>query len=270
MQTNSILSRLASEDCQSLLRRAERVRFEREAVLAEIGSPIERVLFPLSGMVSIVVELTDGARTECAMLGARGALGALAAFGAERHTATAICQIPGECWSVPAVDVAELAGQNGDFRGLLLWQEQFLQAQAQQTAACNARHNVSERLASWLLRSREAIGSDKVTLTQEVMAQMLGVQRASVSMSAGRLAAAGAIEYTRGRIQILDAQKLADSACECHDALKQCHRSLFKDAATEGSDSKFQGPVRERDFTPPLSRSDPSAACCSTAPDARR
>ena len=126
MQTNSILSRLASEDCQSLLRRAERVRFEREAVLAEIGSPIERVLFPLSGMVSIVVELTDGARTECAMLGARGA-----------------------------------------------------------------------------------------------------------------------IEYTRGRIQILDAQKLADSACECHDALKQCHRSLFKDAATEGSDSKFQGPVRE-------------------------
>ncbi len=231
MQTNYILSRISSESCQSLLSRAKRVRFAREAVLAELGTPIERVLFPLSGMMSLVVELADGARTECAMLGARGALGALAVFGAERHTATAIGQMPGECWLVPAMVVAQVAAQNSHFRSLLLWQEQFLQAQAQQTAACNARHVLSERLASWLLRSRDAIGSDAVLLTQEAMAQMLGVQRASVSMSAGGLAAEGAIEYARGKVQIIDPQKLADRACECHHALKQCHRSLFGDTA---------------------------------------
>ncbi len=217
--------------CEVLLARAERVRFERENVFAEPGSMIERVIFPLSGMISLVLELADGERVECAMLGARGALGGLAAFGAELHTATAIGQIPGECWSVPATLVAEIAHQDSNFRSLLLRQEQFLQAQAQQTAACNARHIISERLAGWLLRSRDALGSDQVSLTQEAMAQMLGVQRASVSMAASFLAAEGAIEYRRGRIRIVDAEKLAQIACECHHALEQCHRSLFDNIA---------------------------------------
>jgi Mn-dependent DtxR family transcriptional regulator len=86
---------------------------------------------------------------------------------------------------------------------------------------------ILERLAGWLLRTRDVIGSDQVLLTQEAMAQMLGVQRASLSMAAGWLSAEGAIEYTRGKIRIVDASKLADSACECHELLQQCRRSLF-------------------------------------------
>jgi CRP-like cAMP-binding protein len=230
MATNHILSQMGSSR-EVLLARAERVWFERENVFSGPGSTIERVIFPLSGLISLVVELADGERVECAMLGAGGALGALAAFGAERHTATAIGQIPGECWSVPATLVAEVADQDSNFRGLLLRQEQFLQAQAQQTAACNAKHIISERLAGWLLRSRHALGSDEVSLTQEAMAQMLGVQRASVSGAASFLAAEGAIEYKRGRIQIVDAETLAQTACECHRALEQCHRTLFEDSA---------------------------------------
>ncbi len=233
MQTNYILSHIDSNSCATLLGRAERVRFERENVFSEPGATIARVIFPLSGMISMVVELRGGERVECAMVGARGAVGALAAFGAERHTATAIGQMAGECWSVPATTVAEVARQNSNFGALLLRQEQFLQAQAQLTAACNARHMIVERLAGWLLRSRDVLGSDQVLLTQEAMAQMLGVQRASVSMAAGSLSAEGTIEYRRGRIRIVDAQKLSDSACECHEVVARCHRSLFEDVNEE-------------------------------------
>jgi CRP-like cAMP-binding protein len=233
MQTNYILSRIHPESCRSLLARADRVRFERGTFFSEPASRIGRVIFPFSGLISVVVELTSGERIELAMVGAGGALGGLAAFGAERHTATAIGQIAGECWSVPAALVAEVADEDRLFRRLLLRHEQFLSAQAQHTAACNAKHMISERLAGWLLRSRDAIGSDQVSLTQEAMAHMLGAQRASVSMAAGLLSAHGCIEYTRGQIRILDAQKLSDRACECHEALTECHRTLFEDIAEQ-------------------------------------
>jgi CRP-like cAMP-binding protein len=244
MATNHILSQMG-KNREVLLARAERVPFGRENVFSEPGSMIERVIFPISGMISLVLELADGERVECAMLGARGALGGLAAFGAELHTATAIGQIPGECWSVPTTVVSEIAHQDSNFRGLLLRHEQFLQAQAQQTAACNARHIISERLAGWLLRSRHALGSDQVSLTQEAMAQMLGVQRASVSMAASLLAAQGAIEYKRGRIRIVDAETLAQSACECHRALEQCHRTLFEDIAAGEAGQQQAAAIRQ-------------------------
>jgi CRP-like cAMP-binding protein len=244
MPNNHILSRIGAERRQSLLSRAEHVRFGRETVLAEPDSPIERVIFPLSGMISLVVELADGQRVECAMVGAGGALGAFATFGAELHTATGIGQIPGDAWSVPVAAVVKLADEDVGFRRLLLSQEQYLQAQAQHTAACNARHMISERLAGWLLRSRHAIGSDEVSLTQEAMAQMLGVQRASVSMAAGWLGAEGAIQYTRGRIRILDAHKLADHACECHETLERCHRALFEDGVWDDARHKSAPAVR--------------------------
>jgi CRP-like cAMP-binding protein len=231
MQTNDILSRIGAESREALLAHAEQMRFERNRIFAEPDAPISRVIFPVSGMISVVVELENGEYVESAMLGSRGALGGLAAFGAERHTAMALAQTAGACWSVPVATATEVAGRDRAFAGLLLRQEQFLVAQAQRTAACNARHTILERLAGWLLRSRDTMGSDEVALTQEAMAQMLGVQRASVSMAAGLLAAEGAMEYTRGRIRILDAGKLAEHACECHEAVSACRRGLFEDAA---------------------------------------
>ena len=114
----------------------------------------------------------------------------------------------------------ELADRSSDFRSTLIRHEQALFAQAQQSAACNASHSVESRLARWLLRTRDVAGSDTLELTQEFLAQMLGVRRTSVSLVASTLQAAGMIRYRRGHVEITNLEALRDTACECYAAVK--------------------------------------------------
>jgi CRP-like cAMP-binding protein len=218
---NHILSVLHRRSPDFVGQRARQLSFVHGDVIGEAGRPIEHVFFPSSGMISVVVDLRDGGRVEAAMVGRKNAIGGSVVFGGRTHLNTSFAQLPGSGWSIKAADVIELANRDSDVRNILFDNEQFLLAQSQQTAACNARHLIPQRLAAWILRAADASGGDELTLTQEYLAQMLGVQRASVSMFAGALQDKGLIFYRRGRVKVLDRAGLEQQACECHAALRR-------------------------------------------------
>jgi CRP-like cAMP-binding protein len=227
MYDNRLLDTVSRSRPELLRNRLRVLDFVHGDLLAERGAPIEHVIFPRSGLISIVIDLVDGDRIEVAMVGSGGAIGGAVAFGAEQYLATAFAQLPGRAWVMRGPDAVELANASEEFRNMLFMQERYMQAQAQQTAACNAKHTIMRRLCSWLLRARDTVGAGELLLTQEHMAQMLGVQRASVSMFASQLQEKGLIQYRRGRLQITDPAGLAEQACECHKALRHQSELLF-------------------------------------------
>jgi hypothetical protein len=126
-----------------------------------------------------------------------------------------------------SADALEIANESAEFRRLLYLEERRVHAQAQQIAACNARHTITQRLCSWFLRANDLLGGSELLITQEHLGQMLGVQRASISLVASRLQEQGLVEYRRGHLQILDGDRLAEHACECHSVLRQKRELLF-------------------------------------------
>jgi len=161
------------------------VELKHEAVLFEAGAKIDRVYFPHSGIISLVIELAGGEAIEAAMIGRDSMLGATSALDGEISLNKAIIQLPGHGEALDVAHFREVAEQSPTLRTILLRHERMLFAQAQQTAACNVAHIVEARLARWLLRARDLSGSDKLELTQEFLAQMLGVRRSSVSPVGG-------------------------------------------------------------------------------------
>ena len=227
MHHNQILSQLNGIHADFIGRRARQVSFVHGDIIGEMGRPIDDIVFPRSGMISLVVDLRDGGRIESAMIGCHGVVGGASVFGGDVHLSTAFAQLPGTGWVLKASDLIELAERSPEVRHLMFRNEQYLLAQAQQTAACNAKHRIPQRLATWILRARHASGENEFLLTQEYLAQMLGVQRASVSMFAGALQEKGLIFYRRGRVRILDRGGLEAEACECHETLHSRHAQLF-------------------------------------------
>ena len=224
---NGFLRGLSTRD-QAALNAVATVRpFAQGEVLAEIGTPMDRVFFINSGMISVIVPLRDGSAIEAGVMGRGDVLGASAAFGCERHVNTAVVQMAGSASVVSAIDLKKAAEASSDIRRGLADQVQLLLAQAQQTAACNTRHRISQRLGTWLLRISDRVQQDELQLTQEYLSQMLGVQRASVSLAAAQLQDEGIIQYRRGRIRLTDRKRLEHVACECYSALrKQYDRSV--------------------------------------------
>jgi CRP-like cAMP-binding protein len=227
MFDNRLLNSLSQTSSDLVRHRLRPVDFVHGDLLAESDIPIRRAIFPRSGLISVVVDLEAGERIEVAMVGSSGAVGGAAIFGPAYHTGTAFAQLPGRAWAMRVEDLIDVAAASPEFRQAMCAQEQFLLAQAQQAAACNAKHTIMHRLCSWLLRAHDACGGAELLLTQENLAQMLGVQRASVSMVASQLQEKGLIQYRRGRVHIADADGLASHACGCHSALRRQHKQLF-------------------------------------------
>jgi CRP-like cAMP-binding protein len=227
MRRNEILCRLQDLHPDFVTSRARQISFVHGDIVGEAGRPIDEILFPSSGMISLVVDLRDGDRIEAAMVGRHGAVGGNALFGARTHLNTGFAQLPGTGWLLKAAEVVALSDRAPQVRDLFFRNEQYTLAQAQQTAACNAKHRIPQRLATWILRARYDSGEDELLLTQEYLAQMLGVQRASVSMFAGALQEKGLIFYRRGRVRVLDQAGLEQEACECHATLRGRREHLF-------------------------------------------
>jgi CRP-like cAMP-binding protein len=185
------------------------------------------VYFPHSGVVSLVVGLGDGQMIEAAMVGRDGIVGGSAALDGKVALNRGIVQIEGAASILDVAILRKIAEQCVHFRTTLIRHEQALFAQAQQSAACNASHTVEARLSRWLLRSRELAGSNTLGLTQEFVAQMLGVRRTSVSLVANALQNAGLIRYSRGRIQITDLEGLRAASCECYGRVKAHYDRLL-------------------------------------------
>lgn len=227
MQQNRILTALVQRHPEARAR-LTRVDFVHGDLFGRPGEPIRHAVFPVSGMISIVVDLASGDAVEAAMVGFEGLIGGSAAFGSTEHVNSSFCQLPGTAYVMPAAELSDIAMRDEIVRVMLFAHEQFLMVQAQQTAACNAKHHIMQRLSTWLLRAKDATGASEMFLTQEFLAQMLGVQRASVSGFAGQLQDKDLIRYRRGRLSIMDEHGLSSQACECHSKLAAFHRKLFR------------------------------------------
>jgi CRP-like cAMP-binding protein len=217
---NQLLASL-SEDKMAVLQPHLRVLdLPQETVLFETGDTIKTVYFPLSGVVSVVVDLANGEMIESAMVGRDSLVGGSAAFDNQISLNRVVVQVPGAASALNVDRFRELAQGSESFRAKLARHEHFLLAQAQQSAACNATHTLEERLSRWLLRCRDLLDSDDIPLTQEFLAEMLGVRRTSVTLVAGVLQKAGLIRYQHGHIRLVDRGALLDSACECYGTIK--------------------------------------------------
>jgi CRP-like cAMP-binding protein len=225
--SNRVLAALAAADFEFLLPHLRSVDLPQEMVLFEAGNTISRVFFPSEGVVSLVVELTSGEMIEAAMIGREGVVGGLSALDSSISISRAIVQIAGAASVFDVDHVRHLAERSLAFRTTLIRHEQILLAQSQQSAACNAIHTIEARLSRWLLRCRDLIGSEDLPLTQEFIAQMLGVRRTSVSIVANTLQQAGLIKYKRGHIRVLNLEGLRESACECYWTVKSLSDRLI-------------------------------------------
>jgi CRP-like cAMP-binding protein len=217
---NHLLAALPAADFEQIRPYLETTELPAEAVLVRAGEPLTHVFFPHSGVISLVVSLSSGERVEVAMIGCDSVYGATASLDGRISLTDAVVQLPGITSTLEAGRLRIAANQSVAFRTTLMRHEQALFAQAQQTAACNASHPVEARLARWLLRMHDLSGNDTLSLTQDFLAQMIGVQRNSVSVVAHKLQQAGIIRYSRGLVEILDLEALNDTSCECYTAVK--------------------------------------------------
>ncbi len=190
--------------------------FERGTVLFNADDEVNQVYFPHHAMISLVAVMNDGVSIETATVGRDGAAGVMAGLGKHRSFVRAVVQMPGVISSIPALRFRAAAQESEALRNFCTRYNEVLLLQSQVTAACNCLHSVEHRFCRWLLQSRKAVDDESIPLTQEFMAQMLGVRRSSVSEVAGRLQKNGSIRYVRGRIQILDKRRLEKCACECY------------------------------------------------------
>ena len=229
---NQLLRALSEEDFEALRPHLQSTELVKETVLIEAGAPLTEVYLPESGIISMMVRLPEGQRIELAMVGRDSIVGAAAAFGDAISLSEAVVLLPGSASVLEVATFRAIANRSIAFRTQLARHQQALIAQAQQSAACNASHSVEARLSHWLLRARDLCDSERLPLTQELLARMIGVQRNAVSIVAHGLQQAGIIHYNRGYIGINNPQGLEEMSCECYRVVKTQQDRLLKPAAT--------------------------------------
>jgi CRP-like cAMP-binding protein len=224
---NLLLGLLPPADLRRLEPHLKTTSLKQHDVLFEADREIRQVYFPTGAVVSLVVPLSTGEMIEAAMVGIDGIVGASAALGGKVSLSRGIVQRAGEAVVCDLDALKSAALQSPALLAQLIRHEQTVYAQAQQSAACFATHHVEARFCRWLLRARDLSDSDTLSFTQEYLADMLGVRRTSVTVVAHTLQTAGFIKYSRGRIQILNAEALGDSACECYETVKRHYEQLL-------------------------------------------
>ncbi|MHB0771633.1 Crp/Fnr family transcriptional regulator [Bradyrhizobium sp. 5.13L] len=227
MHANAILASLSASDTAALRPHLKATHLQQKTVLYEAGDTINSVYFPLSAVVSLVVTLATGETTEAAMVGRDGAIGMASALDGKIALSRAIVQLGGDAMMCDPAAFKGAALQSETLISKIMRHEQTLFAQAQQSTACMANHEIDARLCRWLLRARDLSGNDHLPFTQEFLAEMLGVRRTSVTTVARTLQEAGMIKYTRGKIEVIDVEGLREGACECYETVKDQHRHLL-------------------------------------------
>lgn len=218
---NSILAALPAQEYERIASSLTTVQLDLGRVLYQPHEPIRHVYFPTTAIASLVIVLEDGSTVEAGIVGNTGMVGIPVVLGAESSTSQAITQHTGEALMMTVEALQAELRRNGQLQQLLLRFIHMLFAQISQTAACNRLHTVEERLARWLLIMHDRINEDEFMLTQEFISTMLGSRRAGVTVAAGTLQQAGLISYKRGRIRILDRERLEEVSCECHRVVKE-------------------------------------------------
>jgi CRP-like cAMP-binding protein len=217
---NRLLATLRPPESLLIEPHLKEMPLEQGVILQEQGEPIERVYFPNSGMISLVAVMKQGNAVETATVGREGAIGAMSGLGPRHAFTRAVVQMPGTASMIATSKFQTIVERSAAIRDVIVRHNEVLLAQVQQSAACNALHEAEARFCRWLLQSRDRSDSDVVPITQEFLAQMLGVRRPSVTVAAGLLQRDGLISYQRGRIRIADRARLEAASCHCYQAVR--------------------------------------------------
>jgi CRP-like cAMP-binding protein len=217
---NNILRLLPPTELEAVLDRSELVTVETQEVVYERDQPIPFIYFPEDGVISLVTVLQDGDQVEAMTVGNDGFTGIAVFHGLSSSMLKGIGQITGAARRVAVKDFRELFSQCEALRRLLHRYSQFAFETVSQSAACNRLHVIEQRCARWLLMSHDRVGRDKFDLTQEFLAQMLGVRRPGVTVAMGQLEKAGLISHGRGHITVVDRAGLEKASCECYQTIR--------------------------------------------------
>ena len=216
---NKLLASLPRDHLERLLPHLATVTPPQGTVLIEAGNEVDQIYFPHHGMLSLLAVLRDGKAIETATVGREGVVGAMAGLGLYKSLVRVVVQMPFGGSKIAATHFRTVAAGSDPIRNLCIRYNEVLLSQARVTAACNALHPIEARFCRWLLQSADRAASDTVELTQEFLAEMLGVRRTSVTEVASKVQNAGAITYSRGVIKILDRGALMRMSCECFETL---------------------------------------------------
>ena len=225
---NGFLSALNADDFELIRPHLRTVDLSQELVLVEVDDTLKRAYLPHGGVISLIVKLARGEQIQVAMIGRDSIFGTFSALGDPTALNSAVVLIPGVASALDVDRLRAAADQSSTFRAVLMRHGLAVYAQIQQTVACNASHTVESRLARCLLQTRDLAGSDKLLLTQESMAQMIGARRNSVSLVANTLQQARLIQYSRGHIEITNFEGLSKTACECYATVKAQYNRLLR------------------------------------------
>ena len=224
---NGFLSSLPADDFELIRPHLRTIDLVQDFSLVEVDETLKRAYLPHKGAISLVVKLAKGEHVQVALIGRDSIFGSLAALGDPIALNTAQVLVPGVASTLDLDRLRAAADQSATLRTALMRHGLAIFAQIQQTAACNAAHTVESRLARCLLHTRDLSCSDKLVLTQESMAQMIGARRNSVSLVANTLQQAHFIRYSRGHIQITDLDGLSKTSCECYATVKAQYERLL-------------------------------------------
>ena len=224
---NRLLAALPRDEYDRLHPHLEKVSLPLKDILYEANGPIPHVFFPLNGVVSLVIIMEGGFTLEVGTIGNEGMVGTPVFLGSESSPTKAISQVPGEALRL---ETKVFQGEMKLGGPLYVYVQRYTQAminQISQSTVCNHRHSVQKRMCRWLLMSHDRVGADEFQLTQEFLAQMLGVRRPTVTAVAGMLQKAWLISYHRGRLTVIDRKGLEAASCECYEVVaKELDRLL--------------------------------------------
>src|SRR5271169_5745615 len=217
---NRLLLALPSSDLQQLMPELEQIRCDREQVLMDADSPLDHIFFPDIGVISAVAVYADGSIIEMATIGGEGCTAVQAVLGAENSSVRLLVQIPGGSAKMPRAAFTRAMASIPSFRSLMYAYAQAFLEQVLVSVACNGAHSLKQRLARWLLMMRDRGDVDALQITQSLLAEMLGVQRPTITNAAQQLERAGLIARGRRQVTILDRPGLVEASCECYKLVR--------------------------------------------------
>jgi CRP-like cAMP-binding protein len=224
---NRILAALPALDYERMLTDLEYIPMPLGWTMSESGDHVNFLHFPTSGIVSLIYDLENGASSEIALVGNEGIVGISIFMGGESMPSSTVVQSAGGAYRLSRKIMKREFALGGQLQHLALLYTQALISQTSQTAVCNQHHSLDQQLCRWLLMSVDRLHQNKLVITQELIANLLGVRRESITEAAGKLQKEGVIEYSRGLIKVLDRPKLELKVCECYEVVKQEYERLL-------------------------------------------
>jgi len=226
-KSNCLLSKLPAGELNRLQPHLEPTDLPLGTVIYESGEPLKYVYFPTTAIISLLYETRTGESSEIGIAGNHGLIGLAGILGGKKTLGRAVVQSAGHGLRIDSEKLRGEVLSGGPLQDLMLRYAQAFMTQISQSAVCNRLHSVSQRLCRWLLMNHDQLPGDKLVMTHDMIAHMLGVRREGVTIAAGQLQELGAISYSRGTVNILDRKKLENAACECYEVVQSEYDRLL-------------------------------------------